>query len=82
MGAYLFEPNPPFNITHVSPNPIVYNDFYKGKRYRTWKPLHVIFPAGIIDNKDYIWVSYGKQDHECWVVKFDKKKLLNSLQPI
>lgn len=84
MGAYMFESHPPFHISHVSPNPIVCDDFYNGEDYesRTWKPLRVIFPMGFVFDDKYIWISYGKQDHECWIVKLDKKKLLKSLQPI
>ena len=57
MGAYMFEPHPPFNITHISPNPIVCDDFYNGEDYetKTWKPLRVVFPMGLVlDDKNII----------------------------
>ncbi|MFH1254759.1 MAG: hypothetical protein V1646_05015 [bacterium] len=84
MGAYTFEPHQPFNITHISPNPIICDDFYTGEDYagKTWKPLRVVFPMGFVFDDDYIWISYGKQDFECWIVKLDKNKLLNSLVPV
>lgn len=82
MGAYLFAKNPPFTITHISPEPIVGKQFYNGKAYQTWKPLRVIFPGGFIFNNQYIWVVYGRQDHEIWVARLDKKGLMDSLVPV
>lgn len=82
FGAYTFANKAPFEITKISPDPIVAKDFYVGNSYNTWKPLRVVFPCGHIADKNFVWVSYGKQDHECWVVKLDKKKLLESLVPV
>lgn len=82
MGAYLFEAKPPFTITKMSPEPLVEKHFYQGKKYKTWQPLLVVFPGGFIFDDQYIFVTYGRQDHEVWVVKIDKKGLLNSLVPI
>ncbi len=79
MGAYRFQATPPFFITHISKEPIVGKGFYHGKAYPTWKPLHVVFAMGCIVNEETIWVSYGRQDFETWVVEFDKKKLYESL---
>lgn len=79
MGAYTFRSAPPFEITHISSQPIVGPDFYTGPEYKTWKPLLVVFPGGLYIDKNFIWVAYGKQDHECWVVKLNKKLLLASL---
>lgn len=81
MGAYLFEDKPPFSIQKISPKPIVFKTFYNGPTYQTWKPLRVVFPCGVIHNQDYIWVSYGRQDHEAWIVKLDKAGLYKSLVP-
>jgi predicted GH43/DUF377 family glycosyl hydrolase len=82
MGAYTFAAKPPFELKKISPRPIVGKNFYNGPAHNTWKPLRVVFPAGIIIDEKYIWVSYGRQDHEMWVVKCDKKGLLRSLIPI
>ncbi len=79
MGAYTFSATPPFTITRISPEPIVGKNFYEGKAYKTWRPLRVVFPGGFCANDDFIWVLYGRQDHESWVVKLDKKGLMNSL---
>lgn len=83
MGAYTFSSQPPFEITNISANPIVAPGFYKGLVYEPyWHPVRVIFPSGLILDEQFIWVSYGRQDHEAWVVKMDKQKLLESLVPV
>ena len=82
MGAYTFAKEPPFEITRISPEPIVGKNFYHGKLHNTWKPLHVVFPAGCIIDKNHVWISYGRQDHEIWIAKLDKKKLIDSLTPV
>jgi predicted GH43/DUF377 family glycosyl hydrolase len=79
MGAYTFQAHPPFAITAISPEPIVAKNFYSPPYYRTWKPLRCVFPAGIVVDDHYIWISYGRQDHEIWIAKLDKKSLLQSL---
>lgn len=81
MGAYIFEKKPPFAIKKISPYPLIHKDFYNGTAYQTWKPLRVIFPCGYIHNDKYIWISYGRQDNEAWIVKLDKAGLYESLVP-
>lgn len=81
MGAYTFSTSPPFKITRISPEPIIGKKFYNGPAYNTWKPLRVVFPGGYVFDKQYIWVVYGRQDFEIWVVKLDKEGLFKSLIP-
>lgn len=81
MGAYTFSANPPFRMTSISPKPIIGRNFYNGKSYQTWKPLRVVFPGGFLFNDEYIWIAYGRQDHEIWIVKLDRKGLMESLIP-
>lgn len=82
MGAYTFSASPPFEITRISKEPIVGKNFYNGPIYKTWKPLRVVFPGGFAFDNRYVWVVYGRQDHELWVVKLDKQGLFNSLIPV
>lgn len=82
MGAYTFSSRPPFSITRISPEPIVGKNFYHGPAHNTWKPLWVVFPGGFVSNDEYVWIAYGRQDHEVWIVKLDKKGLLDSLVPV
>ncbi len=81
MGAYTFSAQPPFQITRMSAEPIVGKNFYNGPSYTTWKPLRVVFPMGCVMDENFIWVTYGRQDFEIWVAKFDKQALLDSLIP-
>lgn len=79
MGAYTFEKEPPFAITAMSQEPIIGKNFYSGEPHKTWKPLRVVFPGGFIFDDQTIYVAYGRQDHEIWIVKIDKAALLKSL---
>lgn len=81
MGAYLFKKEYPFNITHMSKEPIFAPGFYDGREYDPyWHPVCVVFPTGILHHDDQIWVSYGRQDHENWILKLDRNKLAKSLK--
>lgn len=80
MGAYTFSSQPPFQLTGVSAKPIVHRTFYNGPMHNTWKPLRCVFPCGIMIHNDQVWVSYGRQDHECWIAKIDVNLLLKSLK--
>ncbi len=82
MGAYMFSARPPFHLTRISPEPIVGKYFYKGPAYKTWKPLRVVFPGGYVSDDRFVWILYGRQDHEIWVAKLDKRQLLDSLIPV
>jgi predicted GH43/DUF377 family glycosyl hydrolase len=82
IGAYTFDAHPPFAITAVSPEPLVSKDFYQPPYYKTWKPMRCIFPCGMVLSEDFVWISYGRQDHEIWIAKIDKKSLLQSLVPV
>ena len=83
IGAYTFSSEPPFEIQQISPEPIVAKGFYNGITYKPyWKPVRVVFPCGYVQDNDYIWLSYGRQDHEMWVAKLDKRALLDSLVPV
>jgi predicted GH43/DUF377 family glycosyl hydrolase len=80
IGAYLFSTKPPFEIKYISPEPIIGNNFYHGAIYKPyWHPVRVVFPCGLIIHNEEVWISYGKQDHEIWIAKLDKRKLLADL---
>lgn len=81
MGAYTFGKELPFAITKMSPEPLVAKGFYSGEAYEPyWKPVQVVFPGGLIEEGPFLWMTYGRQDHEIWVGKIDKRALLGSLQ--
>jgi predicted GH43/DUF377 family glycosyl hydrolase len=83
MGAYTFSKEPPFTITSMSPSPLIGPNFYCGIDYQPyWKPIRCVFPCGCIWDERFIWIAYGRDDHECWIVKIDKSGLLQSLIPL
>ncbi len=79
MGAYTFENHPPFRVTAISKEPIIGKHFYHGPEYVMCKPCRVVFPCGFIMDEQFIWIVFGRQDHEVWMAKLDKKGLYDSL---
>ncbi len=80
VGAYAFEKDAPFRITHVSKEPIIGENFYHGEKYPYyWKPVQAVFPCGFFYDGEFIYLSYGRQDHEIWIAKLDREKLFKSL---
>lgn len=80
MGAYTFEDRPPFRITAISKEPIIGKHFYHGPEYTMCKPCRVVFPCGFIMDEQFIWVVFGRQDHEIWMAKLDKKGLYDNME--
>lgn len=78
MGAYVFSPEPPFEITHFTPFPIIAEGFYTQSN----REKRVIFPGGFVVKDPYIYVAYGKDDYEIWIATIDHKKLKESLRPV
>lgn len=80
IGAFTFSPSFPFPITRVSPFPIIAKKFYSGPAHQHyWHPLRVVFPGGFVFDNQYIYLFYGRQDHEIWMAKIEKEGLLKSL---
>lgn len=82
MGAYTFSKTPPFALTKISPSPIIARSFYQEEASKKKFPARVIFPCGYVYDEKYIWIVYGKQDHELWICRIDKERLLHSLIPV
>ncbi|HEV8052469.1 MAG TPA: hypothetical protein VGP47_08240 [Parachlamydiaceae bacterium] len=80
MGAYLFENCPPFKIKAMTKEPIIGKHFYHGPEYTMCKPCRVVFPCGFVMNEKFIWIVFGRQDHEIWMAKLDKKKLYDNME--
>lgn len=81
IGAYRFEKEPPFTLTKMSQKPIIGKNFYHGERYTPyWKPVQVVFPCGFVIDGDYLYLTFGRQDHEVFIAKIDKLKLFKTLK--
>jgi predicted GH43/DUF377 family glycosyl hydrolase len=82
MGAYTFSSDPPFNVTRISPEPIIGKDFYSDSLIYKKIHKHVVFPGGYVMDKHHIWLVYGREDCQVWVVKLEKEGLFRSLIPV
>lgn len=78
MGAYTFSKDPPFEITKMTPTPIIAKGFYT----KSDCDKRVIFPGGLVISDSNIHVAYGKDDREVWIATFDKDQLKNFLIPV
>jgi predicted GH43/DUF377 family glycosyl hydrolase len=78
MGAYTFSPEPPFQITKITPSPLAGEGFYTSSNYEK----RVIFPGGYAVVNSRIYVTYGKDDQEMWVATLNKAALMKFLKPI
>jgi len=88
MGAYLFSSSPPFAIQATSVEPIIHHTMYTGP----WSDLplsyyhmdYIVFPMSFFldQEKDAVYLLYGRQDIEGWVAKLSLSGLLASLKPV
>jgi predicted GH43/DUF377 family glycosyl hydrolase len=76
MGAYTFDPYPPFSIRSITPAPLGTLEDYESNNYRK-----VVFPGGLVIDDPYIHVAWGKNDNQAFITTFDQKQLLQFLQP-
>ena len=77
-GAYTFSAKPPFNIAKITPSPIIGEGFYT----RSFLIKRVVFPGGFVVSEPYIYLAYGKDDHEMWIATLDKAALFRFLKPL
>lgn len=84
MGAYLFNPEPPFAITHISNEPLVPHRFYDetldGWAFRSID--YIVFPMNIIAVDDLLFLSVGRNDRSGFLVKLNITGLVDSLLPV
>jgi predicted GH43/DUF377 family glycosyl hydrolase len=78
MGAYTFSAEPPYEITHITPVPIIAENFYTPSKYAK----RVIYPGGFVVSDSVIYLTYGKDDQEIWIATIDKAVLKNSMVPV
>ncbi len=74
---------PPFAITAISPEPLISDSFVNVSLGWAYKVIdYITFPMGFVFDDDFIYLSYGKNDRDGWIAKFNKTGLLNSLKPV
>lgn len=77
MGAYLFNREPPFKVTAITPTPLMRGELlYKNPIVERQA---VIFPAGLIQSKDSFFVSMGINDSCTGVIRIQKFLVDSSL---
>ena len=74
MGAYAFEPEPPFRIVRMTSNPIL-----GGTEKQDWYPglPAVVFPCGSYFENGKFVVSYGVNDIACGYIKIGLQEMLD-----
>ena len=75
--------DPPFAITHISPEPIIHPTMMNESFGWAYKVVdYIVFPMGFIFDDRYLYLSFGKNDKSGWSVKFEKEGLIASLKPV
>jgi hypothetical protein len=89
MGAYVMcNKDPEYRVLKISRFPIVHRDMYTGNwaelTIPAYHPDYIVFPMTFILSRDHrkIYLCYGAQDKDGWVVTLDYHALMDSLQTI
>ena len=80
MGAYLFEAKPPFDIVAVTQYPILKGSMSVDGENPVNQDVCVVFPSGVIQEKDHFSISYGFNDFNTRVIKVTKTALTSILK--
>lgn len=79
IGVYSFEDKIPFKIKRISQKPIECDDFFKTPNLTVFYKHDVVFPMGVILEKDKLIVSYGHQDTTVNIMEININELMNIL---
>ena len=80
MGCYVFAAQPPFAIQLLSQTPLIGPAFYPRPAAENGV-MRVVFPAGLMLTPDELVISYGKNDYESRLARFDRRNVTDTLQP-
>jgi len=80
MGAMLMQNKPPFMVTHITPMPLMRGENIYPNPIN--KNIYVIFPAGIIEDKDSYWVSLGINDAKTGIIRVSKNLLTGMFRDV
>lgn len=80
VGAYLMNPEPPFNVVAVSKKPIIHGSEVDSltpeqRKKVPHRKMNVVFPSGAVQKDDGWIVSIGENDCACKLVKIRPKDL-------
>jgi predicted GH43/DUF377 family glycosyl hydrolase len=77
MGAYIFDRDPPFSIRKMIFRPL--GDLMDYAQANSSKKI--VFPGGMVIEDNFIHAAWGRADKQIFITTFDKKKLLDSMEP-
>jgi len=82
-GAYLFNSQYPYEITHISSEPLSPKSFYDISQPWTHHGMDfVVFPMSFVLEKDTLYVTFGVQDNSGYVLSLNCTSFLLSLKPV
>ena len=80
MGAYIFNKDPPFEITAISNHPIVPPHAYQGRKFQLSRIYldYVVYPIGLIvrPELDLVHISYGYNDESAFLITLSLSDIL------
>lgn len=82
MGALEFEAKAPYKITAISSRPIISGEHISESIPRLSNKIFVVFPCGVIREKDGYKVSFGYNDLECRYVTVSDELLNDLMKPL
>ena len=85
MGAYLFEAEPPFAITHILPDPVIPQSAYNQSNGWAYKGIdYVVFPMSLhsVPSKDLLFLCFGRNDNSGWIAIFNQSALVADMMPV
>ena len=67
----------------MSPEPIMHQTFINESLGWASRAVdYIAFPMGFVIMDPFIYLSYGKNDRDSWILKLNKTGLLTSLKPV
>lgn len=78
IGAIVFDSKPPFHIKSYTGKPLTYPGLYN----ETDSNYQIIFPSGLIDDKQRFIISAGFQDSMTVILSVDKDLLFSKLRKL
>lgn len=83
MGAYLFEAQPPFAMTHIMPDVLACRSCLSPAHGLAYKVLdYILFPMGFVVRGEHIYMSYGRNDRSGWVMRLRRTAFLRYMRPV
>lgn len=82
MGAYMFEKEAPYKPIAISETPIIAGEIVPFEIPRLSNKIFVVFPGGVVEEKNSFKVFFGYNDYQCRMVNVTKKYLTTNLKAV